>query len=99
MAEKTLNLVVLPAYNEQHALPATIQRLQSLPGNFELLVINARLRAAISERRPSHELLQYASAGHHSMRHDGLTKAAAGFTTIDQVLRSTQDADTNGASG
>jgi glycosyltransferase involved in cell wall biosynthesis len=40
MAEPTLNLVVIPAYNEQHSLPGTIERLQSLPENFELLVVN-----------------------------------------------------------
>lgn len=40
MADRTHNLVVLPAYNEQHSLPGTIERLQSLPDDFELLVIN-----------------------------------------------------------
>jgi glycosyltransferase involved in cell wall biosynthesis len=34
------NLVVLPAYNEQASLPATIASLQSLPEGFELLVVN-----------------------------------------------------------
>jgi glycosyltransferase involved in cell wall biosynthesis len=33
-------LVVIPAYNEQDALPQTIDSLQSLPANFELLVVN-----------------------------------------------------------
>jgi glycosyltransferase involved in cell wall biosynthesis len=32
--------VVLPAYNEQDSLPATIASLQSLPDGFELLVVN-----------------------------------------------------------
>jgi glycosyltransferase involved in cell wall biosynthesis len=34
------NLVVLPAYNEQDSLPATIASLQSLSEDFELLVVN-----------------------------------------------------------
>jgi type II secretory ATPase GspE/PulE/Tfp pilus assembly ATPase PilB-like protein len=66
-------------------------------GFFELLVINSALRAAISERRASHQLLSLASSDHQSMRRDGLVKAADGVTTIDQVLRTTQDAEANGA--
>jgi len=34
------NLVILPAYNEQEALPATVESLQSLPDGYELLVVN-----------------------------------------------------------
>jgi glycosyltransferase involved in cell wall biosynthesis len=34
------NLVIIPAYNEQEALPATLAQLQSLPDSFEVLVIN-----------------------------------------------------------
>lgn len=34
------HLVVLPAYNEEHALPQTIKALQTLPNGFELLVVN-----------------------------------------------------------
>jgi glycosyltransferase involved in cell wall biosynthesis len=34
------NLIILPAYNEEEALPKTVANLQGLPDNFELLVIN-----------------------------------------------------------
>lgn len=33
-------LVVLPAFNEEEALPKTVAELQSLPDGFELLVVN-----------------------------------------------------------
>ena len=34
------NLIVIPAYNEEEALPATVERLQTLPHGFEILVVN-----------------------------------------------------------
>ena len=40
MSGANKNLVVLPAYNEEAALPGTIAQLQSLPDDFELLVVN-----------------------------------------------------------
>jgi glycosyltransferase involved in cell wall biosynthesis len=33
-------LIILPAFNEEHALPGTIAELQSLPDGYELLVVN-----------------------------------------------------------
>jgi glycosyltransferase involved in cell wall biosynthesis len=34
------NLVIIPAYNEEEALPKTVANLQSLPDDFEVLIIN-----------------------------------------------------------
>ncbi len=34
------HLIVIPAYNEEQALPRTLADLQSLPDNFEVLVVN-----------------------------------------------------------
>ncbi|MFH0938416.1 MAG: glycosyltransferase family 2 protein [Planctomycetota bacterium] len=34
------NLVLIPAYNEEQALPGTLAALQSLPNNFEIVIIN-----------------------------------------------------------
>lgn len=34
------NLVVLPAYNEEEALPKTVAKLQALPDYYEILIIN-----------------------------------------------------------
>jgi type II secretory ATPase GspE/PulE/Tfp pilus assembly ATPase PilB-like protein len=62
-------------------------------GYFELLELNGALRTAISERRNAGDLLKMASKTHRTMRTDGLLKAARGYTTVDNVLRATQDAD------
>lgn len=37
---RTGRLIVIPAYNEETALAATIERLQVLPDGFELLIVN-----------------------------------------------------------
>lgn len=34
------HLIVLPAFNEEDALPDTVAKLQSLPDDFELLIVN-----------------------------------------------------------
>jgi type II secretory ATPase GspE/PulE/Tfp pilus assembly ATPase PilB-like protein len=61
-------------------------------GYFELVRISSALRAAISANRPTSELQQIAG-NYLSMRTDGLNKAASGLTTVEEVLRATQDAD------
>jgi type II secretory ATPase GspE/PulE/Tfp pilus assembly ATPase PilB-like protein len=62
-------------------------------GYFELMVINAALRKAVSENRTVSELLALAGEGYRTMRQDGLERAAEGVTTIEEVLRATQDAE------
>jgi len=62
-------------------------------GYFELLELNGPLRAAISDRKNAGELLRLAPKSHRTMRTDGLLKASRGLTTVDNVLRATQDAD------
>jgi type IV pilus assembly protein PilB len=66
-------------------------------GFFEVLTINAPLRAAITEGRTSApELLAVAPADHMTMRADGLIKASpsgGGSTTVEEVLRATQDTE------
>jgi len=34
------NLVIIPAFNEEEALPRTVQSLQKLPDSFEVVIIN-----------------------------------------------------------
>ncbi len=63
-------------------------------GYYELLTLNANMRAAITSGKTSPpELLKTASPSHVSMRRDGLAKASRGETTLDEVLRATQDAE------
>ena len=62
-------------------------------GFFELVVVNPALRIAISENRTTTELPKTLPESHISMRQDAILKAAKGVTTIDEVLRATQDTD------
>ena len=62
-------------------------------GFYELARINARLREGISKNRTTLELREMVDKDFQSMRDDGMHKAAAGLTTIDEVLRATQDID------
>ncbi|HBS28214.1 MAG TPA: type II secretion system protein, partial [Phycisphaerales bacterium] len=61
-------------------------------GFFEMLRVTPALRAAVTERRTSVELLRLANGQFVSMRRDGLIKASRGITTVEEVLRATQDA-------
>ncbi|MHC5004570.1 MAG: GspE/PulE family protein, partial [Planctomycetota bacterium] len=65
-------------------------------GYFELLQISSALRRAISENRSASELAAIVGTNYKTMRRDGIEKAAAGETTIEEVLRATQDADDSG---
>jgi type II secretory ATPase GspE/PulE/Tfp pilus assembly ATPase PilB-like protein len=63
-------------------------------GFYEMLTVTPAMRAAITQGRTSTpEILATAQPDHLSMRRDGLLKAAAGMTTVDEVLRATQDAE------
>jgi type IV pilus assembly protein PilB len=58
-------------------------------GVFELLVLNELVRDAILERKTSHEIrtISIKHSGLVTLLEDGLVKAAAGLTTIDEILR------------
>ena len=62
-------------------------------GFFELLRINPGLRKGISENRTAADLRALADADFLVMRADGMQKAAAGETSVEEVLRATQDAE------
>jgi type II secretory ATPase GspE/PulE/Tfp pilus assembly ATPase PilB-like protein len=65
-------------------------------GFFELSTVNSALRKAISDNRPTSELRSLVGESFKTMRTDGLEKAAKGVTTIEEVLRATQDVEDSG---
>lgn len=58
-------------------------------GVFELLVLDTRVRDAILQRKTSHEIrtIGVEHSGLVTLLEDGLMKAAAGLTTIEEILR------------
>ncbi len=61
-------------------------------GIYELLLIDSELCSMIIKRTPAGVIKEYAvSRGMRTLREDGLDKAAAGITTIEEVLRVTQE--------
>ena len=63
-------------------------------GIYEMVDMTPNLQAAVMRRAPEGELAALArSHGYRNLREDGLLKAAAGLTSIDEVLRVTGAAD------
>ena len=63
-------------------------------GIYEMVDVTPKLQAAVMRRAPEGELAVVArSHGYRSLREDGLLKAAAGLTSIDEVLRVTGSAE------
>ncbi len=57
---------------------------------YEMIEMIAPLREAILQRAPAHQAASIArQAGFRSLRQDGLCKAAAGITSLDEVIRVT----------
>jgi type IV pilus assembly protein PilB len=57
-------------------------------GVYEVMTLNDELRSAIAGKAPASEIQAAASrSGMHTLRDDGLEKAAAGATSIAEVLR------------
>jgi type IV pilus assembly protein PilB len=59
-------------------------------GIFELLILNEEVRSAIIEQKTSQEIriISVESTGLVTLLEDGILKASAGLTTIDELLRS-----------
>jgi hypothetical protein len=54
----------------------------------ELLLVTDEVRDLISRRAPDHEIRKVAkAAGMRTLLEDGISKAAQGLTTLDEVLR------------
>ena len=63
-------------------------------GIFELLMIDDPIRALVVSRASAREIqITARKSGFLTMREDGLIKAAAGMTTLQEVLRVTQEID------
>jgi general secretion pathway protein E len=61
-------------------------------GIYEQLLIDTEICAMIIRREPSSAIKEYAvGRGMRTLREDGMIKAAAGITTIEEVLRVTQE--------
>lgn len=61
-------------------------------GIYELLLVDQEICSMIIRRIPAGEIKEYAvSKGMKTLRDDGLAKVAAGITTIEEVLRVTQE--------
>jgi general secretion pathway protein E len=61
-------------------------------GIYELLLVDSELCSMIIRRTPAGVIKEYAlGRGMRTLRDDGLAKVAAGITTIEEVLRVTQE--------
>lgn len=62
-------------------------------GIFELMLVDSEIKELITQQRGTHVLKQAAiRKGMMTLREDGLRKALAGMTTLEEVYRVTQDA-------
>jgi type II secretory ATPase GspE/PulE/Tfp pilus assembly ATPase PilB-like protein len=61
-------------------------------GIFEVLTLDDTLSKMVIERKSSEEIKQYAikNMGFATLRRDGLEKALAGLTTVEQVVSVSQ---------
>ncbi|GAM08767.1 type II secretion system protein E [Geobacter sp. OR-1] len=61
-------------------------------GIYEMLLIDSEICSMIMQRKPAGLIKEYAAAqGMATLREDGLAKVASGITTIEELLRVTQD--------
>jgi len=80
----------LRLFKPKKFLPAHESGYEGRIGIFEILVVNEEIKSLIMERANADDIRTAArKAGMHSMYFDGLTKALAGKTSIDEVLKAT----------
>jgi type IV pilus assembly protein PilB len=64
---------------------------QGRVGIYELLQVSDEMKGLLASKAPAHVIREAARrAGMRTLREDGMAKAAAGITTIEEVLRVTQ---------
>ncbi len=66
---------------------------RSRVGFYEMAPMSGELRRAIAERATTQQLTRLIGPAYVTMRRDGIMKASQGFTTVDEVLQATQDAE------
>ncbi|MFO0831981.1 MAG: GspE/PulE family protein [Phycisphaerales bacterium] len=62
-------------------------------GFYEVILTTPGLRQTIAAGASAMEMARHVQPGFITMRRDGVMKAAAGMTTVEEVLRATQDSD------
>lgn len=62
-------------------------------GFYELVLTTTPIRQAIAARASAMDMAKVAGPDFVTMRRDGIIKASEGVTTVDEVLRATQDAE------
>ncbi len=62
-------------------------------GFYEVILTTPALRQAVAAGASAMEMARHVQPGFITMRRDGVMKAASGMTTVEEVLRATQDAD------
>lgn len=90
-----------PFFTGYEGVPLTLYRGRGCPkcsgtgysgrvGIYEFVEVSERMRELITEKQSVALLLEEAKrVGHRSLRHDGLKKALIGWTTLEEVERST----------
>ena len=74
-------------------VPASKDGFHGRIGFFELLKITGPLRQGISDNLSQAELQKLVDPNFQNMRNNGIERAAEGVTTIEEVLRATQDVE------
>jgi type II secretory ATPase GspE/PulE/Tfp pilus assembly ATPase PilB-like protein len=62
-------------------------------GFFEVITISGMLRRAIADNKQTAELRKHLGENFVPMREDGIRRAIEGVTTVEEVLRATQDTE------
>ena len=90
-----------PFFLNTKGVPVTLYRGRGCPkcfgsgysgrvGIYEFVEVSERMRELITEKQSVALLIEEAKrVGHRSLRHDGLKKALIGWTSLEEVARST----------
>jgi len=81
----------IPAYRGKGCEACRLTGYQGRTGIYEILTVNDRIKELIMERASSDALKKEAiRVGMKTLYQDGLKKVAAGLTTSEEVLMTTQ---------